>query len=85
MRKDIAQELKAHAPFTMFGSLTGIMAIVVYARLPIAVFLFPAVWVPCCTGDVKFPLLFARVQKRRGPYWIQESLTMPDPKGKSVL
>ena len=26
----------------------------------IAVFLFLAVWVPCCTSDIVFPLLFAR-------------------------
>ena len=26
----------------------------------IAVFLFLAVWVPCCTSDIVFPLLFSR-------------------------
>ena len=25
----------------------------------IAVFLFLAVWIPCCTSDIVFPLLFA--------------------------
>lgn len=29
----------------------------------IAVFLFLAVWVPCCTSDIVFPLLFARQTK----------------------
>lgn len=28
--------------------------------LTIAVFLFLAVWVPCCTSDIVFPLLFAK-------------------------
>lgn len=28
--------------------------------LAVAVFLFLAVWVPCCTSDIVFPLLFAR-------------------------
>lgn len=28
--------------------------------LVIAIFLFLAVWVPCCTSDIVFPLLFAR-------------------------
>lgn len=27
---------------------------------PIAVFLFLAVWIPCCTSDIVFPLLFAK-------------------------
>ena len=26
----------------------------------IVVFLFLAVWVPCCTSDIVFPLIFAR-------------------------
>jgi len=36
MLKDIPNELKAHAPFTAFGALTGvgIMAVIVYARVP---------------------------------------------------
>jgi len=25
-----------------------------------AVFLFLAVWIPCCTSDIVFPLLFAK-------------------------
>ena len=36
MLKDIPNELKAHAPFTAFGALTGIglMAVIVYAQVP---------------------------------------------------
>ena len=30
----------------------------------IAVFLFLAVWVPCCTSDIVFPLLFSKEQAR---------------------
>jgi hypothetical protein len=30
-----------------------------FSVLMIAVFLFLAVWVPCCTSDIAFPLLFA--------------------------
>ena len=60
MLKDIPNELKPHAPFTAFGALTGvgIMAVVVYAQ--VTVFLFLAVWLPCCTSDIVFPLLFSK-------------------------
>ena len=36
MLKDIPNELKAHAPFTAFGALTGIviMVVIVYAQVP---------------------------------------------------
>lgn len=36
MLKDIPHELKAHAPFTAFGALTGIgiMVVIVYAQVP---------------------------------------------------
>jgi len=36
MLKDISNELKAHAPFTAFGALTGIgiMAVIVYVQVP---------------------------------------------------
>ena len=36
MLKDIPNELKAHAPFTAFGALTGvgIMVVVIYAQVP---------------------------------------------------
>lgn len=33
----------------------------------IPVFLFLAVWIPCCTSDIVFPLLFAREQNSRKP------------------
>lgn len=33
----------------------------------IAVFLFLAVWVPCCTSDIVFPLLFAKERTRARP------------------
>ena len=33
----------------------------------IAVFLFLAVWVPCCTSDIVFPLLFARGKAESSP------------------
>jgi hypothetical protein len=33
--------------------------------LPVALFLFIAVWVPCCTSDIAFPLLFVR--RSQGP------------------
>lgn len=31
----------------------------------IPVFLFLAVWIPCCTSDIVFPLLFSKEQERR--------------------
>jgi len=37
------------------GDDTGILTLMM-----IPVFLFLAVWVPCCTSDIVFPLLFAR-------------------------
>jgi len=33
----------------------------------ITIFLFLAVWVPCCTSDIVFPLLFARAQPGSRP------------------
>jgi hypothetical protein len=33
--------------------------------LLISLFLFLAVWVPCCTSDIVFPLVFASGRKRR--------------------
>lgn len=52
MRIDyIKTELQRHAPFTVVGTATGIV---------IAAFLFVAVWMPCCTSDIVFPLLFTR-------------------------
>ena len=29
----------------------------------VGVFLFLAVWVPCCTSDIVFPLLFSKEEK----------------------
>lgn len=31
-----------------------------FSYIPIALFLFLAVWIPCCTSDIVFPLLFAK-------------------------
>ena len=62
MLKDIGKELKAHAPFTAFGALVGIVLIVL-----IPVFLFLAVWLPCCTSDIIFPLLFSKGRNSRMP------------------
>ena len=38
-----------------FGQETSVMALLI-----VTVFLFLAVWVPCCTSDIVFPLLFSR-------------------------
>ena len=43
-----------HMMMALHGELTAVTLAVV------AVFLFLAVWVPCCTSDIVFPLLFAR-------------------------
>ncbi|MFZ3104023.1 MAG: hypothetical protein WA096_04890 [Smithella sp.] len=70
----IATELKAHAPFTTFGTVTGIVIMAAFIQFQIsmgtsidvvtailvAVFLFLAVWVPCCTSDIVFPLLWIK-------------------------
>lgn len=46
--------------FTAFGTANWI------PLLPfILLFLFLAVWVPCCTSDIIFPLLFTPLQKAR--------------------
>lgn len=34
MRKEIVEELKEHAPFTVFGAITGILLIIFFHRLP---------------------------------------------------
>jgi hypothetical protein len=39
----------------------------VLAIVLIGVFLFLAVWVPCCTSDIVFPLLFAREKAKPTP------------------
>jgi len=36
----------------------------------IAVFLFVAVWIPCCTSDIVFPLLFTKEDKLRVPHGV---------------
>ena len=38
----------------------------VFMVILIAAFLFAAVWVPCCTSDIVFPLLFAKEHDRTG-------------------
>ena len=42
--------------FHMLGAIYGVVSLFVYFLL--IVFLFIAVWVPCCTSDIVFPLLF---------------------------
>lgn len=49
-----------HITMAMGSGLT-----VVHISL-IGVFLFLAVWIPCCTSDIVFPLLFARKARVRG-------------------
>lgn len=44
--------------FHMTMAMSGELGLLQYAAT--AVFLFLAVWVPCCTSDIVFPLLFAR-------------------------
>jgi len=36
--------------------------------LLIPVFLFLAVWIPCCTSDIVFPMLFVRGNERQGTH-----------------
>jgi hypothetical protein len=45
------------------GDEVGVITMVL-----IAVFLFLAVWVPCCTSDIVFPLLFARGEVESIPH-----------------
>lgn len=44
-----------HMTMAMRGQSPGVATLLV-----VPVFLFLAVWVPCCTSDIVFPLLFAR-------------------------
>jgi hypothetical protein len=44
--------------FHMLMALGGDFGVALYA--PLALFLFLAVWIPCCTSDIVFPLLFAK-------------------------
>jgi len=36
----------------------------------ITLFLFIAVWVPCCLSDIAFPLLFTGKNKQSRPTWL---------------
>lgn len=36
-----------------------------YLYIIVFVFLFLAVWIPCCTSDIIFPLIFARLKDKR--------------------
>jgi len=44
--------------FHMIMALGADLPLATY--VPITVFLFLAVWIPCCTSDIVFPLLFAK-------------------------
>jgi len=48
----------------------------------IPVFLFLAVWVPCCTSDIVFPLLFASRQNPGTPRRVRQMLRSEAPKDK---
>jgi len=74
----ILKELKARAPFTLFGAITAIIIMMFSSRLPyrvscnwfssvtIFIFLFLAVWLPCCVSDIVFPLLFVTNEQKEG-------------------
>ena len=51
--------------FHMTMALGGIPD--VFTVIVIGTFLFLAVWVPCCTSDIIFPLLFVRAEKMARP------------------
>lgn len=36
-----------------------------YLYIIVFIFLFLAVWVPCCTSDIVFPLIFAKLKNKR--------------------
>jgi hypothetical protein len=50
--------------------------------LPVAVFLFLAVWVPCCTSDIVFPMLFVRTS--RAPHATRHAESVTGQKGKAA-
>ncbi len=50
--------------FHIMMALGGHVSILVYSI--IFIFLFIAVWLPCCISDIIFPLLFVGAQKERG-------------------
>ena len=64
--KSVLQELRAHMPFTALGTLSGalLLGVLLWGQasrsLSETLFLFISVWLPCCTSDIVFPLLFAR-------------------------
>ena len=62
-----------HMTMGLGEELTALMIVL------IPVFLFLAVWVPCCTSDIVFPLLFSKVQNSRIPRQVQRSFE-PRPK-----
>jgi hypothetical protein len=47
-----------HMTMAMDGQFNALTAV------PVTILLFLAVWVPCCTSDIVFPLLFSRDQDR---------------------
>ncbi|MDD5483273.1 MAG: hypothetical protein PHP98_06435 [Kiritimatiellae bacterium] len=49
-----------HIAMAMSSPLTWLTALV------IALFLFLAVWIPCCVSDIVFPLLFVNKPKKEG-------------------
>jgi len=53
---EILHQLKRHTPFMTMAFGDQLTPIIVVCA---AGFLFLAVWVPCCTSDIIFPLLFA--------------------------
>ena len=60
-----------HVMLSTWASLFHILmalgpSIDVVTTILIAVFLFLAVWIPCCTSDVVFPLLWIKKENRSG-------------------
>ena len=49
-----------HITMAMSAPLTWLTALI------IALFLFLAVWIPCCVSDIVFPLLFVNNQEKEG-------------------
>ena len=49
--------------FHMLMAITGGVTVLTMVLVP--VFLFFAVWLPCCTSDIVFPLLFVRLRRRQ--------------------
>ena len=45
----------------------------VVTAILVAVFLFLAVWIPCCTSDIVFPLLWIKKENRNDEYRIPRS------------